>query len=131
MTQHGRAKSAHSLKVIQGGLAGEREWTRAEIFEVCYPTVKALPFVKLKKDHQPMWSSASFWCVKPSGRSGTQRKLGRSYARDLVAAMRADRCAPSVLAHVLQDIIRGRRRRNEGDVLIDGFLYELAEILMV
>lgn len=116
--------------VIEGGA---HEWTPAEIRRVCWPTVKALPFVKLKKDHQPGWHPESLWSVEPRGRSSAQRKLGQSYARELLAAMRADRCASSVLSHVLFDMIEEERRRGKRgrrSVVATGFLYELAQILM-
>lgn len=116
-----------SLTVIQGGQA---YWNEANLRTVFFPTVMALPFIKLKKDHQPGWRPESFWSIEPSGRYSAQRKLGQSYARDLVAAMRADRCAPSVLGSVLLDVIRDCHERGEESALVVGFLHELARILV-
>jgi hypothetical protein len=119
-----------SFRVIQGG-RDAHEWTAAEIRSVFFPTVKTLPFVKLKKDDEPSWRPERYWCVEPQGRWLAQRKLGASYARDLLAAMRADGCRSSVLAHVLQDLIRDCRERDkEEGPLVIGFLHELARILM-
>jgi len=113
--------------VIEGGA---HEWTVEEMRGICFPTVKVLPFVKLKKDHQPGWHPESFWSVEPHGRPSAQRKLGQSYARELLAAMHADRCASSVLSHVLFDVIEDERRRGKRSMVVTGFLYELARILM-
>ena len=40
----------------------------AEILRFTLPATKALPFVKLRADDQPLWRPESFWSVEPTGR---------------------------------------------------------------
>jgi hypothetical protein len=55
------------------------------------PAAKALPFVKLRANDQPMWRPESFWCFEPTGKRDTDVRLGRKYAREAIAAMKTDR----------------------------------------
>jgi hypothetical protein len=117
-------------------IAGDRdaEWTEAEMRRYCFPTVKALPFIKLKKDHQPGWHPESFWCVQPTGRWEKDYELGKIYARQCVAAMQADGC--NVLSHVFDDMIRDgierqkkKAARRRCSPAVVGFLHQLANML--
>src|SRR5439155_16561367 len=107
-----------------------------EVRRFTLPAAKALPFVKLRANDQPMWRPESFWCVEPSGKRETDVRLGRNYAREAIAALKADR-NNQLIAYIIQDIIkdaiectgkkgRGRGRRN-GAVL--GFLSEISETI--
>src|SRR5215470_2703163 len=67
------------------------ESTVAELRRFTLPATKALPFVKLRANDQPLWRPESFWHVTPTGRRDADIRLGRRYAREAIAAMRADR----------------------------------------
>ena len=78
------------------------------------PATKALPFVKLRADDQPLWRPESFWNVEPTGRREADLRLGRKYARLAIAAMKADH-ESDLIALVIQDIIKDsveRSRKN-------------------
>jgi hypothetical protein len=99
------------------------------------PATKALPFVKLKANDQPMWFPESFWHVEPTGKREMDVRQGRKYARRAIAAMNADHNS-HLIAHIIQDIIkdavqregkkRGRGRRN---AVVLGFLSEVSETI--
>src|SRR5262249_48291675 len=55
------------------------------------PATKALPFVKLRANDQPTWHPESFWRVQPTGKRETDIRLGRKFACQAIAAMKADR----------------------------------------
>jgi hypothetical protein len=96
------------------------------------PAIKALPFVKLRANDQPMWRPESFWCVRPTGNWERDVQIGRKYARQAVAAMKADRSS-DLISLIIQDIIKGSveqaaktgRRRHTATVL--GFLAEISQ----
>jgi hypothetical protein len=96
------------------------------------PATKALPFVKLKADDQPMWRPESFWNVEPTGNRQTDVRLGRKYAREAIAAMKADHNS-HLIAHIVQDIIKdaitraGERGRGRRNAIALGFLSEISE----
>jgi hypothetical protein len=73
----------------------------AEIRRFTLPATKALPFVKLRVKDQPMLRPESFWHV-PAERGN---QIGRQYAREAIAAMKADRNS-SLIALIIQDIIK-------------------------
>ena len=96
------------------------------------PATKALPFVKLKTNDQPMWRPESFWHIEPTGKRETDVRLGRNYAHEAITAMKADHNS-HLIAHIIQDIIkdaitraaeRGHGRRN---AIALGFLSEISE----
>src|ERR1700674_4767142 len=87
-----------------------------EIRRFTLPATKALPFVKLRADDQPMLRPESFWHVRPSGKRQRDVEIGRQYARAAIAAMKADRNG-SLIALIIQDIINdavGRTARKGG-----------------
>jgi hypothetical protein len=96
------------------------------------PATKALPFVKLRANDQPMWRPASFWCVRPTGNWERDIQIGRKYARLAIAAMKADRSS-DLISLIIQDIIKDSaeqaaktgRRRHTPTVL--GFLAEISQ----
>src|SRR5262245_30162291 len=109
--------------------------TGEEVRRFTLPATKALPFVKQKANDQPMWFPESFWHVEPTGKREMDVRLGRRYARQAIAAMKADQNS-HVVAHIIQDIIKevsqrtwqkkGRARR---DAVVLGFLCELSEAI--
>jgi hypothetical protein len=91
-----------------------QESTIAELRRLTLPATKALPFVKLRANDQPMWRPESFWHVKPTGKRETDLRLGRKYAGAAIAAMKADRNS-HLVAHIIQDIIKdAERTRKKG-----------------
>ena len=106
--------------------------TAAEIRRFALPATKALPFVKLRANDQPLWRPESFWHVTPTGRRDADLRLGRRYARQAIAAMRADHNS-ELIAHVIQDVIadeqRRRKRRSGLSPLARGFLIEISEAI--
>jgi len=111
-----------------------QESTAEEIRRFTLPATKALPFVKLRANDQPLWRPESFWHVTSTGRRDADLRLGRRYARQAIAAMRADR-DNHLIAHIIQDIIEdaadrtGRRRRGGCGPLARGFLIEISEAI--
>jgi hypothetical protein len=111
------------------------ESTAEGIRRFLLPATKALSFVKLKANDQPLWRPESFWHVEPTGKREIDVRLGRKYAREAIAAMRADHNS-HLLAYVIQDIIKdavqhaaekkGRARRN---AVVLGFLAEISEAI--
>jgi hypothetical protein len=43
------SNSTPKCQIIEGGRPSPREWTEAEILSLLMPSIKALPFVKLRK----------------------------------------------------------------------------------
>jgi hypothetical protein len=109
-----------------------RDSTAEEIHRFALPATKALPFVKLRANDQPLWRPESFWHVTPTGRRDADLRLGRRYARQAIAAMRADHNS-ELIAHVIQDVIadeqRRRKRRGGLSPLARGFLIEISEAI--
>jgi hypothetical protein len=106
----------------------------AEIFRYTQPATKALPFVKLRANDQPLWRPESFWHVEPSGNRDRDFRLGRKYARLAIAAMKADRDS-HLMALVIQDIIKdavernGRTGQGRRSPAALGFLAEISEVI--
>jgi len=109
-----------------------RESTAEEVCRFLLPATKALPFVKLRANDQPLWRPESFWHVTPTGRRDADIRLGRRYAREAIAAMRADRNS-DLIAHVIQDVIadeqRRKKRRGGLSPIVRGFLIEISEAI--
>jgi hypothetical protein len=78
------------LEVIQGGRPPSHKWTEEEIAQLLMSAIKALPFVKLKKDDQPMWRPESYWHVSQTRNLEQDQARGERYAIEAVAAMRSD-----------------------------------------
>ncbi|HEY7297667.1 MAG TPA: hypothetical protein VH684_07000 [Xanthobacteraceae bacterium] len=87
--------------------------TVEELRRLTLPATKALPFVKLRVNDQPLWRPESYWHVKSTGNRGMDVELGRSYARKAIAAMKADR-NEALIALVVQDMIHGVVGRGSG-----------------
>jgi hypothetical protein len=106
----------------------------AEIRRYTMPATKALPFVKLRANDQPLWRPESFWDVEPTGKRENDFKLGRQYARLAIDAMKADRDS-HLVARVIQDIIKdsvdrlGGKRRGRRSPAALGFLTEISEVI--
>jgi hypothetical protein len=97
-----------------------------------FSAAKGLPFVKLRANDQPSWRPASFWHVQPTGKWERDVQVGRKYARQAIAAMKADRNS-TLISLIIQDIIKDSieqaaetgRRRHTPTVL--GFLAEISQ----
>jgi hypothetical protein len=106
----------------------------AEIRRFTLPATKALPFVKLRADDQPLWRPESFWNVEPTGKREDDFRLGRKYARLAIAAMKADQ-DDDLIALVIQDIIKdavercGKNRGSPSSPAARGFLAEISELI--
>jgi hypothetical protein len=103
----------------------------AEIRRFTLPATKALPFVKLRADDQPMLRPESYWHVRPTGKRERDMQIGRQYAQLAIAAMRADHNA-SLIALIIQDIIKdavegsAKPRRSMQSPTALGFLAEIS-----
>jgi hypothetical protein len=106
----------------------------AELRRFTLPATKALPFVKVRDNDQPLWRPESFWNVEPTGKREDGIRLGRKYARLAIAAMKADHDT-DLIALVIQDIIKdaiehlGRNGRGRNNPAVLGFLAEISEII--
>jgi len=110
------------------------ETTLKEILRFTLPATKALPFVKLRANDQPLWRPECYWRVEPTGNRKIDLQLGRQYAREAIVAMKADHNR-QLIAHIIQDIIkdavermRKKGRRNHGPIVL-GFLIGISEAI--
>ena len=106
--------------------------TVEELRRYTMPATKALAFVKLRPNDQPLWRPERYWSVAPRKSRKAAVELGRRYARDAIAAMKADR-DPQLVALILQDIItdaieRTRERKGRNQVAL-GFLQQISEAI--
>jgi hypothetical protein len=127
-------RSIPKLQVIEGGLLPERELTLADALRMVQPSIKALPFVKVKKDAEPQWHPESHWNVRQSRNWNENHARGAQYAVAAVAAMRADGC--NVLSNIFSAMIQAnvdriitarkeKRREPKRDTVMVGFLHQL------
>jgi hypothetical protein len=106
----------------------------AEILRYTLPATKALPFVKLCANDQPMLRPESYWRVRPTGKRERDIALGRQYARSAIAAMKVDRNS-SLIALIVQDIIKDaverttKSGRGTHSPIAMGFLSEISALL--
>jgi hypothetical protein len=106
----------------------------AEIRRYTLPATKALPFVKLRANDQPMWRPESYWHVRPTGKRKLDVQIGREYAREAIAAMKADRNG-DLIALIVQDIVKdavdqtGKKGRSVQNPIVLGFLAEISGAL--
>jgi hypothetical protein len=104
----------------------------ADLRRLTMPATKALAFVKLRPNDQPLWHPECYWNVQPLGRRRKDVELGRRYARAAIAAMKADH-NPQLLTFIFQDIIadaieRARSRKGRSATAL-GFLLEISEAI--
>jgi hypothetical protein len=98
------------------------------------PATKALPFVRLRANDQPLLRPEGYWQVRSTGKRGMDVALGRSYARKAIAAMKADHNA-ALIALILEDIIHdaaqrgGKNGRGRISHVARGFLDEISQSL--
>jgi hypothetical protein len=95
------------------------------------PATKALPFVKLRADDQPLWHAQSYWSVKPTGKRGPDSELGRVYARKAIEAMKADHNS-GLISLIIRDIVQDAANRPGSgrlSYLALGFLNEISHQL--
>ena len=136
MTAKTRSKSSRPAAFLRvaysAPAAGESIAT--EIHRFTLPATKALPFVKLRPNDQPMLRPESYWHVRSTGKRLKDLQLGRQYARAAIAAMKSDRNS-NLLALILQDIVKDavhRAARHGGSPqspTVLGFLAELSGAL--
>ena len=106
--------------------------TVEELRRYTMPATKALAFVKLRPNDQPLWLPERYWSVAPRKSRKAAVELGRRYARDAIAAMKADR-DPQLVALIMQDIVadaieRSRERKGRSQVAL-GFLQQISEAI--
>jgi len=105
-----------------------------DIHHRALPATKALPFVKLRANDQPTWHPESFWRVQPTGKRETDIRLGRKFACQAIAAMKADRNS-RLIAYIVQDIINDvaqharKSERGRYRAIVLGFLIGISEAL--
>jgi hypothetical protein len=109
--------------------AGESIATELRRFTL--PATKALPFVKLRPNDQPMMRPESFWHIRPSGKREQDLQAGRQYAQLAIAAMKADRNS-GLIALIIQDIMKAavdptaKKGRGLQSPTVLGFLSEIS-----
>jgi hypothetical protein len=106
----------------------------SEIRRFTLPATKALPFVKLRPNDQPMLRPESFWHIRPTGKREHDMQTGRHYAQLAIAAMKADRNS-SLIALIIQDIMKAaadptaKKGRSLQSPTVLGFLSEISGTL--
>jgi hypothetical protein len=136
MAAKSRSKPKRSIPVLRLAYSAPSpdESLGAEILRFTLPATKALPFVKVRDNDQPLWRPESFWNVEPTGKREDDLRLGRKYARLAIAAMKADHDS-DLIARVLQDIIsdavahHGKNGRGRNNPTVLGFLAEISELI--
>jgi hypothetical protein len=132
-TRSKSSRPAAFLRVAYSAPAPD-EATGRDLRRFTLPAAKALPFVKLRANDQPMLRPESFWHVRPTGKRQRDVQIGRQYARAAIAAMRADRNS-NLVALIVQDIVKDavdRTARNGGrpqSPTVLGFLAEISAAL--
>jgi hypothetical protein len=128
-TRSKSARPAAFLRVAYSAPAPD-EATGTDLRRFTLPAAKALPFVKLRANDQPMLRPESFWHIRPTGKRQRDVQIGRQYARAAIAAMRADRNS-NLVALIIQDIVKDavdRTARDRGSPQSPTALGFLAEI---
>ena len=124
------ARPASFLRVAYSAPAPD-ESIETEIRRFTLPATKALAFVKLRANDQPMLRPESYWHVRPTGKRQRDVQIGRQYAREAMAAMKADRNS-SLIALIIQDIIKdavdrtAKKGRSLQSPIVLGFLAEIS-----
>jgi hypothetical protein len=128
-----RSKSPKSVSFLRVAYSAPvpDESSPAELRRFMLPATKALSFVKLRANDQPMWRPESYWHVSPTGKRQKDVQMGREYAREAIAAMKADRNG-DLIALIVQDIIKGaveqteKKGRRMQSAIVLGFLAEIS-----
>jgi hypothetical protein len=129
-TRSKSTRPASFLRVAYSAPAPD-ESIGADVRRFTLPATKALPFVKLRAHDQPMLRPESFWHVRPTGKRERDVQIGRQYAREAIAAMKADRNS-SLIALIIQDIIKDaverttKKGRSPQSPTALGFLAEIS-----
>jgi len=132
-TRSKSSRPASFLRVAYSAPAPD-ESIGTDVRRFTLPATKALPFVKLRANDQPMFRPESFWHVRPTGKRERDVLIGRQYAREAIAAMKADRNS-SLIALIIQDIIKDavdrttKKSRSLQSPTVLGFLAEISESL--
>jgi hypothetical protein len=132
-TRSKSSRPAAFLRVAYSAPAPD-EATGTDIRRFTLPAAKALPFVKLRLNDQPMLRPESFWHIRPTGKRQRDVQIGRQYARAAIAAMKADRNS-NLVALIIQDIVKdaldGTARNGGGpqSPTVLGFLAEISGAL--
>jgi hypothetical protein len=119
------------LRLAYSAPASDRSVVR-ELHRLTMPATKALPFVKLRTNDSPLCRPESYWNIDPVGTRKVGVLLGRQYAREAIAAMKADRNS-ELIALIVQDIIKdaierdGKKGRARHSPAALGFLSEISE----
>jgi hypothetical protein len=124
-------KSGPFLRLAYSAPLPQEKKSATDIRRYALAAAKALPFVKLRPNDQPMWRPESFWHVRPTGKWERDVHIGRQYASQAIAAMKADQTS-TLISLIIQDIIKDSleqaaktgRRRHSPTVL--GFLAEIS-----
>jgi hypothetical protein len=130
-TKH--SKPASFLRVAYSAPPPDQS-TAAEIRRFTLPATKALPFVKLRANDQPLWRPENYWHVRPTGKRKRDVQMGRQYAREAIAAMKADRNS-DLIALIVQDIFKdaverlAKTGRSLQSPVVLGFLAEISASL--
>jgi hypothetical protein len=108
--------------------------TIEELRRLTLPATKALPFVKLRTNDQPLWRPECYWNVQSTGKRGLDLALGRAYARRAITAMKTDH-NPALIGLIIQDIISdgvkrgGKNGRGRLSHLALGFIDEISRTI--
>jgi len=105
-----------------------RESTAEELRRLTLPATKALPFVRLRANDQPMWRPESYWSVRTTGKRDADARLGRKYAHAALAAAKADQNS-QLIAHIIQDMIKESANSGRLSIVARGFLAEISEAM--
>ena len=90
----GSARSTTFLRLAYSAPLPDQS-TAEELRRYMQPATKALPFVKLRANDQPLWRAESFWNVKTTQDKERDVRLGRKYARAAIAAVKASKSVPA------------------------------------
>jgi hypothetical protein len=136
MTAKTRSKSSRPAAFLRVAYSAPAagESIASEIHRFTLPATKALPFVKLRPNDQPMLRPESFWHIRPTGKREHDMQTGRHYAKLAIAAMKADRNS-GLIALIIQDIMKAavdptaKKGRSLQSPTVLGFLSEISGTL--
>ena len=102
--------------------------TIEELRRLTLAATKALPFVKLRANDQPLWRPECYWNVRPTGKKQLDFELGQTYARKAITAIEVDRNT-ALIGFIIQDIIHDAvvNRRGRLSHVALGFLNKISQ----